>query len=131
FLRLPGSYRLLRTFMNAGYIQMLAEGPWNQKAITEAMRLKPDVLGVINWNHAALAYQSYLARKIKQFGFVGIPLFHTAEAWTQSDVFPKILTTCDAVLVNTEHEKAFVEKLVPNHHAVHPIGVGINPRDFI
>jgi glycosyltransferase involved in cell wall biosynthesis len=73
-------------------------------------------------------YYVYLARRIKRFPFVGIPLFHTAEKWAHRTIYDRILARCDAVVTNTEFEAAFARGRGAARTEV--AGVGIDPRAF-
>ena len=43
---------------------------------------------------------------------VGIPMFHTEEAWSRDSIYARLLRCCDAILANTAYEKQFVEERV-------------------
>lgn len=128
-VRVRGSGLLLRT-INSDYLNMWVKGPLIPALITQTIRSKPDLVAVHSWGPAAIPYQIQLARKLKKFAFVGIPIFHTEEKSAHLKVQPKILAHCDAVLVNTEHEGRFVHTLVPGLDEVHVVGVGVSPDAF-
>src|SRR4029077_11583898 len=86
-------------------------------------------VGVVNWYHGSLAYQTCVARSIRDFALVGIPFFHTEREWASSPLFSKILERCDALAVMTEHEKRFVEQRSSQHQA-HVVGAGVEPSMF-
>jgi glycosyltransferase involved in cell wall biosynthesis len=59
---------------------------------------------------------------------VGIPLFHTAEAWYNQGIYKKMLAACDAVVANTSHE---VERVREHTRArIEVPGVGVRPESF-
>ena len=61
---------------------------------------------------------------------VGIPMFHTEEAWSRDSVYAPLLRRCDAILANTAYEKQFVEARVTGRTRVLVGGVGIDPHVF-
>jgi len=91
------------------------------------MRIRADIVAAANW-YWAPAYHTYLARKLKRFTLVGIPLFHPAEAWCHRSVHKKMLAKCDAVVVNTPYEANFVQEQA--RIRVEVAGVGIDPESF-
>jgi glycosyltransferase involved in cell wall biosynthesis len=130
FLRVRGSYRLLRIFMSPEHIDVLQRGPLNLSAIAAAVRLRPDIVAVHNWCHPTLGYYGSLVKAVTRAPLVGIPLLHTEEPWSHSQFLHTMLARCDAVAANTEHEKGFIETHLPGHQGVHVIGVGVDPEAF-
>jgi glycosyltransferase involved in cell wall biosynthesis len=128
--RVRGGYRLLNGLLGTDLLQILAEAPLNVQLATHALTFNADIVAVINWA-TSLAYQVYLARRMKRFRFVGIPLFHTEETWTRSVLYSKMLTYCDAVMVNTEHEKHFAKTRAPGQDSIYVVGVGVDPDEFL
>ncbi len=127
--KLPGSYRSLKYVLGSDRLQLLAEDPLHPQLLIEALRFGADVTTVVNWA-SSLASEVCLAKKIKQFPLVALPLFHTEELWSQSSLFRKMLGCCEAIVVNTVHEKEFVNSLTLNQNAVQVIGVGVDPKSF-
>jgi glycosyltransferase involved in cell wall biosynthesis len=127
--RLPGSYRSLRYLLGPDRLQVLAEDPLHPQLLIEALRFRADVTTVVNWA-SSLAGEVCMAKKVKQFPLVALPLFHTEELWSQSGLFQKMLNRCDAIVVNTHHEKEFVTRLTCNQNAVQVVGVGVDPKHF-
>jgi glycosyltransferase involved in cell wall biosynthesis len=130
FLRLRGSYRLLRSFMSPEHIRVLRTGPLNLSAIVAAACVRPDIVAVHNWCHPTLGYYGSLIKALTRVPLVGIPLLHTEEAWSRSQFLHTMLARCDALVTNTEHEKLFIEAHVPGHPGLHVIGAGIDPESF-
>jgi glycosyltransferase involved in cell wall biosynthesis len=58
-----------------------------------------------------------------------MPLFHTERAWTDSPLFARMLERCDALAVNTEHEKRFIERRSAQRNT-HVTGAGVEPSLF-
>jgi glycosyltransferase involved in cell wall biosynthesis len=69
-----------------------------------------------------------LARRIKQFTLVGIPLLHLDESWCSTPLFKRMLASCDAVIANTPYEAGYVRRLAGV--SAESIGVGIEPSEF-
>jgi glycosyltransferase involved in cell wall biosynthesis len=130
FLRLRGSYRFLRMFMSLEDIEMLSSGPFNLRAIADARRHNADVLTVINWGFSPIIYQGCLIKRLTNVLLVGIPLFHTEEEWSRSPLRAEMLTNCDVILANTDHEKRFIEARVPGHREIHVVGAGVDAQSF-
>jgi glycosyltransferase involved in cell wall biosynthesis len=128
--RIPGSYRSLRYLLGRDRLQVLAEDPLHPQLLIEALRFRADVTTVVNWA-SSLASEICTAKKLKQFPLVALPLFHTEELWSQSGLFRKMLSCCEAIVVNTDHEKEFVKRLTRNQNAVQVIGVGVEPKNFL
>ena len=61
---------------------------------------------------------------------VGIPLFHTEQTWSRRPGYPALIRRYDALLVNTEHERRFVETFAPGGPMAHVTGVGIDPAVY-
>ena len=125
----PGFYRSLRYLLGADRLQLLYEDPVHPRLLLEAVRFGADVTTIVNWS-SNLASELCIAKKIKHFPLVALPLFHTEELWSRSSRFGKMLRCCEAIVVNTVHEKEFVKCLTPHHNLVEVIGVGIDPDNF-
>lgn len=130
-LRLPGGYRTLHALLSPEWLRMIAAGPWMPRAAAAALRLRPDVVTVANWYHTPLVSQFLALRRLIPGRFVGLPLFHTAEAWVNSPLYPRLIAASDAMLANTDHEKRFIEGLLSNPPPVHALGVGVDPEAFV
>ena len=74
------------------------------------LRHKADVVAVMNW-WFPMAYQAYLARKIKKFNLIGYPLFHTVESWSRRQLVRKMTPIFDGIIANTAHEATFAKDL--------------------
>jgi glycosyltransferase involved in cell wall biosynthesis len=108
---------------------MLAITPCSLRAFVATLRAPSDVVGVVNWYHETLAYQTAIARRVRDFAFIGIPLFHTERPWAASPLFAPALSRCDAVVAMTNHEKQFVEQRSRRGNA-HVAGAGVDPALF-
>jgi glycosyltransferase involved in cell wall biosynthesis len=128
-LGMRGAHRLLGLALNRDRLKMLSTSPWSLRAFLLTLRSHADVVAVINWYHGSLAHQTCVARQIRDFVLVGIPLFHTERYWSHSALYARMLGRCDAVLANTEHEKNFIEQRSTQHNA-HVVGPGVDPSVF-
>ncbi|MGH7488543.1 MAG: glycosyltransferase, partial [bacterium] len=129
-LELPGAFRSLRAALGPEYLRVLARGPLSLRLFLELLRCEADVVGVIGWWATALPFQACAAKRVRRFRLVGIPLFHTEEAWSQESLQSRLLARCDALITNTAHEKQFIDDLTEGRVPVHVAGVGIHPSDF-
>jgi glycosyltransferase involved in cell wall biosynthesis len=125
--RVRGGYRLSRMWLGDDGVAFVSRPPPSLQFIPPILRSNADVVATMNWSSTP-AYGAYLARRLKRFTLVGIPLFHTARAWSQRDSYVRMLSTCDAVIVNTAHEGRFVQSSVPCRILVG--GVGVHPQAF-
>src|SRR5262249_10194550 len=91
--QLPGSYKSLKYLLGPARLQVLAEDPLHPQLFLEALRFRADVTTVVNWA-SSLAGEVCLAKKVKPFPLVALPLFHTEERWSQSDLFRNMLNCC-------------------------------------
>ena len=108
---------------------MLSISPFSLRAFLFTLRAEADIVAVINWYHGSLAAQTCVARGLRDFALVGIPLFHTEREWADSPLFTHMLECCDALAVNTEHEKRFIEHRSSQRNA-HVMGAGVEPALF-
>ena len=127
WLDMKGGYRSLRTVLGDERLEYLSQGFRNLSMVRAIGRADADIVATMNW-YFAPAYHAYLARKLKTFRMVGIPLFHTAAAWCSRAIHSRMLRACDAVLANTAHEAEFIRTKGATH--VHVAGVGIHPKAF-
>jgi glycosyltransferase involved in cell wall biosynthesis len=95
--------------------------------IPHILRFPTDIVASINWGSPP-AYYTYLARSLRRFVLVAIPLFHTTQAWSERTIYKRMLASCDAVVVNTDHEGQFVHERSPTR--VEVAGVGVDPEAF-
>lgn len=128
-LNIRGAHRILSLAVGGGRLQMLANSPISMEALGFTLRARHDIAAVINWYYGSLAYQTCVARRISGLPLVGIPLSHTDRQWTRSDLYVRMLSDCDAVAANTDHEKRFIEGRSGQRN-VHVVGVGIDPAQF-
>ncbi|MBK8277173.1 MAG: glycosyltransferase family 4 protein [Nitrospira sp.] len=125
--QLPGGWRSLRMVFGEDGMEILAAQPQLIQIIPYLLRSRADVVMAMNW-HWSPAYYAYLAKQLRDFAFVGIPLFHTAEAWCQRPIYRKMLASSSAIVANTAHEGEFARE----HGArrVEVGGVGVYPDGF-
>lgn len=128
WLELRGGYRSLRLLFRPEGFELVRQGPRAVfSIIPHVWRARADVVASMNWFWPP-AFYTYLARKITPFRLVGIPLFHTAEAWCNREIYGPMLAQCDAVITNTEFEADFARRRGASR--VEAAGVGIDPKAF-
>lgn len=88
----------------------VGERPFTLQLIPYLVRSQADIVMAMNW-YWSPAYHTYLARKLKSFMLVGIPLFHTAEAWSNRQIYKRMLVTCHAQVMCKPQLK---DQLCPN-----------------
>ena len=108
-------------------VELWARSPYGVVPAAQAIRDRPQVVSVINWYGGWLPLQVHLARRLRRFAVVGVPLFHTECRWPHAPVFAKLLQHCDAAVAMTEHERTFMAAAGDRAHA---IGVGVEPAAF-
>ena len=124
---LPGGHRGLNWLLSPTGFDLFMQGPRTFGVIPYLLSSNADVVASMNW-HWPLGHYCHLARRLKSYKLVGIPLFHTAEDWCGRDIYRRMLCNCDAVVTNTEFEAEFVRERGAQN--VHALGVGIHPEDF-
>jgi len=127
WLQLPGGWRSLRTLLGEDAMEVLALQPQLIQIIPYLLRARADVVMAMNW-HWSPAYYTYLAKRLRDFVFVGIPQFHTAEAWCHRPIYRKILGSSSAILANTAHEEQFAR--AHGARRVEVGGIGVRPDQF-
>ena len=125
--RMRGGYRFLSLLFSPEGLEMLSQRPRLFAMIPQILRSPVDIVAAINWGLPP-AYHAYLARRLRRFVLVGIPLFHTVQAWSNRTIYKRMLASCDAVVVNTKHEGQFVEARGATR--VEVAGVGVDPTVF-
>lgn len=95
--------------------------------IPDIVNFNADIVATMNW-YWPPAYHAFLARRLKRFKLVGIPLFHTAQDWCDRSIYDRMLQSCDAVIVNTSHEGEFAKRR--GARRVEVPGVGVEPQAF-
>jgi glycosyltransferase involved in cell wall biosynthesis len=123
-----GGYRLLSAILSHDEMAYLLRGPQLFNMIPHIVSSGVDIVASMNW-YWPPAYHAYLARRLKRFTLVGIPLFHTARPWVDHPVYRRMLAQCDAVIANTEHEAEFVQQRAGTRAEV--AGVGVHPEQFL
>jgi glycosyltransferase involved in cell wall biosynthesis len=127
WVQLKGGWRSVSYLFSPEATDLLVQGPQTLAMIPQIIRFKADVVASMNW-YWPPAYHTYLAKRLKRFTLVGIPLFHTAQSWCERPIYRRMLASCDAVVVNTSHEGQFA--LERGAARVKVAGVGIDPKAF-
>lgn len=127
WLQCRGGHRSFHAVFNQDIATMLTAGPRAFPIIPYILRAHADIVASISWSWPP-AYYTYLARRLKNFTLVGIPLFHTATPWSHREIYKSMLAQCDAVIANTEHEAEFIRERAAVR--VEAAGVGIHPELF-
>ncbi|MGQ0811953.1 MAG: glycosyltransferase family 4 protein [Nitrospiraceae bacterium] len=128
WLQLRGGYRSLRFLLPEGELEMLLNGPRPLAMIPAILGAQADIVASMNWLFSP-AYYAYLARKLKRFTLVGIPVFHTEQAWSEYPIYSRMLARCDAVLVHTAAEEKFVKERASVEVKIG--GGGVEPALFV
>jgi glycosyltransferase involved in cell wall biosynthesis len=108
-------------------VESWARSPYGFAPALHAIRANPDVVAVINWYGGWLPLQASLARRLRRFALVGVPLFHTEGQWSREPLQGKLLQRFDALVAMTDHERAFMR---PFTDRARTIGVGIDETAF-
>jgi len=127
WLQLPGGWRSLKFVFGEDGLEMLAAQPQPVQLIPYLVRSRADIVMAMNW-YWSPAYYTYLAKQLKDFVFVGIPLFHTAQAWCHRPIYRKILASSNAIVANTAYEEQFARAY--GARRVEVAGVGVYPDGF-
>ena len=127
WLEMKGGYRSLRAALGDERLEYLSQGFRNLSMVRAIVAADADIVASMNW-YFAPAYHAYLARKLKAFRMVGIPLFHTTAGWCSRTIHSRMLRACDAVIANTQHEADFIRD--KGAARVHVAGVGVHPSTF-
>ncbi len=128
-LRLKGGYRSLNYLFTPAGLEVLSRSPRSLGFLRSILWSDADLIVSWNWFWPP-AYHAYLARSLKRFKLVGIPLFHTAESWVRQPMYDRMIAACDAVGVNTLYEKAFIQGRVPSMENIAVLGAGVEPERF-
>ena len=124
---MPGGYRGFNWLLSPSGVDLFLKGPRTFGVIPYLLSSNADVVASMNW-YWPLGHYCHLARRLKPYKLVGIPLFHTAEDWCLRDIYRQMLSSCDAIVTNTEYEADFSRR--SNARNVHAVGVGIHPDNF-
>ncbi|MDZ4855892.1 MAG: glycosyltransferase family 4 protein [Nitrospirota bacterium] len=128
WIQLPGGCRSLRIVFGEDGMEMLAAQPQLIQIMSYLLRTRADVVMAMSW-YWSPAYHTYLARQLRDFVFVGIPLFHTAETWCQRPIYRNMLASSNAIVANTTHEEQFARAY--GARRVEVGGVGVYPDGFV
>jgi glycosyltransferase involved in cell wall biosynthesis len=126
-LEVRGGWRTVSTLLSPAGRELLIQGPRTLNMIGAILRAKADVVVSVNWFWPQ-AYHAHLARSFRRFRLVGMPLFHTTQAWCSRPVYDRMLARCDAVIAMTGHEKDYAEGRGAT--TVDVAGAGVTPRDL-
>jgi glycosyltransferase involved in cell wall biosynthesis len=127
WVQLKGGWRSASWAIGTEALEMLLQGPAAFSLIPAVLNSRADIVAAMNW-YWRPAYLTYLARKLKRFTLVGIPLFHTAQAWCERPIYQKMVAACDAIVVNTSYEGQFAQQRGAKR--VEVAGVGLDPQAF-
>jgi hypothetical protein len=129
-LKMEGPRRLLGAVLPQDRMRMMAGGPLSARLFLELLRSKADIVAVLGWWASLLPVKVAMAKRLRTWRMVGIPMFHTEEAWSRDNVYAPLLNRCDAVIANTGHERQFLEERVSDRIRVLVGGAGIDPHAF-
>ncbi|MFY9529365.1 MAG: glycosyltransferase family 4 protein [Candidatus Acidiferrales bacterium] len=126
--QLPGGYRALTKAFGRDGVEMITRKPYLPGLIPRLLVTQAEIISTINW-FWPVAYYAYLARRMRKFTLVGIPLLHVEEPWCSTSLHKRMLASCDAVITNTSYEADYVRQQADVR--TEPIGVGIEPSEFV
>lgn len=126
-LRVRGGQRLLRACVSEAEIALVLDQSWSTGLFLLALLLRPDVVTVMNFAAPAWAHPIFLAKRLGRFPLVGIPLLHTEQPWASASVTRDLLHRCDALLLNTSHERDFVLSRGCHPARGHVVSPGVEP----
>lgn len=125
----PGGYRSLSMLLGKEGLGLFLGKPSLMQLIPHLAMSSANIVASANW-YWPPAYHAYLARRLRRFKLIGIPLFHPAEPWwCNRPIYKTMLANCDAVIVNTKCEADFVRSQATVRAEV--IGVGVDPSAFL
>jgi glycosyltransferase involved in cell wall biosynthesis len=124
---LKGGYRSLSSVLTPGGVEMIALEPRNFRMFRSVLRAEADIVVSWNWYFPA-AYQTYLARRVRRFALVGVPLFHTEEPWAKRPIYDRMIMACDGMITLTPHEAGYVASRAPLAKNIAAIGAGVDPE---
>lgn len=122
-----GGYRSSRIILGEEGVDLIRAHPNLLQLIPCLLNCQADIVSAFNYLWPP-AYYAYLARKLKRFTLVAVPLFHPAEDWAHRPLHRKMLASCSGAVVNTAYEGHFVQAQAPIPVAVG--GVGVDPDKF-
>lgn len=130
WLRLKGGYRSLCALLGReGLDLLLTKRPRNRHLLAALLATRAEV--VLSWNWVlAPAYHAELARRLRRFRLIGVPLFHTEERWARRPIYDGMLRACEGLIVNTAHEAEFIRSRHPGADRIAVIGPGVAPEHF-
>jgi len=128
-VRWPFGYRLAWATLGGLAMDDLEMWSAGVRAHRAIRHFHPDVVGVVNWYFVGMVTALAVGR-YRRFARIGMPHFHTEDAWSRRPGYGDLIRRYDAVLVNTEHERRFVETLVPDGPRLSVTGVGVDPTAF-
>ena len=90
-------------------------------------RLHADVVTAVNW-HFGASFWVCLPRRVQRTPRVAVPVLHIEQDWSRNVRYGRMLSDCDAAIVCTDAERAFIEDRGASAVAV--AGAGIDPKRF-
>ena len=123
---LPGGWRLSRALLGEG-IALCSRRPSALAFVPPLLADRDSIVLSLNWIWPP-AYGAYLARRLRRFRLVGVPIFHIARSWAERPLYHPMLAACDRVLTLTSAEARFVEERCDRPTSV--VGTGVDPARF-
>jgi glycosyltransferase involved in cell wall biosynthesis len=126
WLRQRGGWRTTTWLLGNDFHYPLSR-PSGVRMIPPLLRLKADVIGTVNWGFGA-AFWACHSLRLRRVPHVAIPVLHIDRPWAQRKVYARLFKTCDAAIVLTDAEQAFVRaKGLPSAVVS---GGGVEPSQF-
>ncbi len=125
--RQPGGWRSASAVLGDG-LGMALRRPNPIRLVPAILRERADVVVSANWIWPA-AYAAHLARRLRRFPLVGVPIFHISRPWSRSPLFERMLRACDATIALTAAERQFITE-TGAHGPVEVAGAGIDAERY-
>jgi glycosyltransferase involved in cell wall biosynthesis len=124
-LRRRGGWRLSRWLVGEDAWPLWQ--PSGLSLLAPLIRLDADVITSVSW-HFGCSFWSIPPRHLRGTPRVAIPILHIERQWANNPRYPRMFSDCDATIVMTDAERAFVERRGARSIAV--TGAGVDPEHF-
>ena len=126
WLRRRGGWRSTRWLLGEDF-EFYCGPPSGLGMMQPLLALRPELVASVNW-HFGSAYWTLQASRWRGIPHVAVPILHIDRPWAARPAFVRMLPRCDATIVCTEAERAFVE--ARRAVAVAVAGAGVDAARF-